>query len=149
MPLNMFSCPACGLVFQARTQSPSQETISCQRCKAPASKQSSLASFGISRVGMASETMDHAVGSAAQHRWEEIQKDREIRDQVRSEIGSHAVTQLPDGTYTAISEDHMKLRKQAYEPMNETGTLETDPVLDNPSSSKEALLDRVQTLSQS
>jgi hypothetical protein len=54
------------------------------------------------------------VGANAAELWDEVHGKKEVRDIKRKELGTQALTQLPDGSYAPATPDKIAERKAAY-----------------------------------
>jgi len=121
LPLIEFICPQCSLAWAHRSPTISSEhnTQVCKRCGATVARQGLPSSLAIQRAGTASATTDHIVGQDAAQRWDEFHGKKEARDSIRKELGTQALSQTSDGTFTAASQERLQTRKQAYKFLNE------------------------------
>jgi len=124
MPLLEYICPECNLSWNKRvpSNSPDYDQQPCKRCSAKVTRQGLPTQLAIGRAGTSSATIDHIVGQDAEVRWSDFNEKKEARDIVRKEIGSHAVTQLGDGSYAPVSSERMADRKAAYKALSTSET---------------------------
>lgn len=124
MPLLEYICPKCQLSWSKRVPAPNpaQDIQPCKRCNAMVARQGLPSALAIERAGTSSATIDHVVGVDAEARWSDFHQKKEIRDQARQELGTPAVTQQADGTYTPVTPERMTDRKIAYKALSDSET---------------------------
>ena len=120
MPLIEFICPSCSLAWTHRVPvvKPDQDSQKCKRCGSEVQRQGLPSKLAIQRTGTHSATTDHVVGEDAATRWNDFNEKKEVRDKVREETGSFALTKLKDGTYQPLTPERLKERKEAYKNLN-------------------------------
>ena len=121
MPLIEYICPECNMAWNKRVPilSNDQNFQKCKRCGAEVPRQGLPSSVAIQRSGTSSATTDHIVGKDAATKWDAFHAKKEARDQVRKDLGTQALSQTPDGSYTALSPEQLKKRKEAYKFLNQ------------------------------
>ena len=116
-----FICPSCSLSWTHRVAAVENapDTQSCKRCSFEVARQGLPSSLAIQRAGTNAATTDHLVGQDAAVLWDEFHGKKEVRDTVRKELGTPALTQNVDGSYSAATPERISERKEAYKFLNE------------------------------
>jgi len=97
----------------------------CPECHKPAPRVMSRVNFQFKGVAEGDPTrkgnsgvhdldypvLDKAVGRSANRKWKEYRARKEIRDRVRKELGTNAVSQGPDGHISAIDQKTLAARE--------------------------------------
>lgn len=121
MPIIEFICTECNLSWDQRVPvlKDTHDFQNCKRCGASVSRQGLPSTIAVQRTGTSSATTDHIVGQDAALRWDEFHGKKEQRDSVRKDLGTHALTQTQEGSYTALTPEKLEKRKKAYKNLNE------------------------------
>ena len=124
MPMLEYICPSCNLSWTKRVPSLTKDFDAqpCKRCGLSVSRQGLPSALAIERAGTSSATLDHVVGKDAAARWDDFHEKKEVRDHVRQELGTPAITQMPDGSYAPVSAERMADRKTAYKALSDSET---------------------------
>jgi hypothetical protein len=121
LPLIEFICPNCQLSWNKRVPELKEihDIQKCKRCEAEVSRQGLPSNLAVQRTGTNAATTDHIVGKDAAIRWDDFHGKKEQRDQIRGELGTHALSQTAEGSYTALTSEKLEKRKETYKKLNE------------------------------
>ena len=131
MPSYRYFCKACDAIFEdllistEEIKSYSQEHP-CPVCEAVCPKIPSAANFKFAGPAGSDPTsgrsssgshdldypsLDKAVGRSANRKWKSFSEKKKVRDQVRRETGSIAITESKDGTMTPTNQNILSARE--------------------------------------
>jgi putative FmdB family regulatory protein len=127
-PTYEYACHQCEEIFEELFTSMSQarensEAYSCPACGAASPRVPSATNFVFGKSSMPKgntgshdvdyPTLDKAVGRSSADRWQGYRKRKAVRDQVRREVGSNAITMEGDRPVAATAK-RLAAREKAF-----------------------------------